>query len=164
MRRWIVVLALTLLIAGCAGTSENAAAGQQAQSVAPSPAALSTAEAGKRYLEIVAPYNAALEELESAAQAGESWAKLRTRAAKVAQTNQEHGQALRAIVWPEPVRAPMAALLAQIDAAQAHWQRAAQAKTADEFATEVRAAAGYSGAQAASEVRAALGLPAYSES
>lgn len=165
MRRWIAVLALTLLTTGCAGTPEQRPAGQQTASAASTPTAgeLSVAEAGRRYLEIVAPYNIALEELESAAQGGESWTALRTRAAKVAQANEQHAQALRAVTWPAQARGPMAALLAETDAAQPHWLRAAQAKTADEFGAAVRSAVSHSGAKAAGEVRTALGLPPYSE-
>lgn len=161
MRRWMAVLALTLLTAGCAGTAQDAPAAPQSPSVASSPAELSVGDAGKRYLEIVEPYNAALEELKVAGKAGESWTALRARVAKVARANEEHGKALRGVVWPEPVRAPMAALLAEIDAAQPHWVRAAQATSADGFAAAIRDAAAHSGTEAAGEVRAALGLPPY---
>lgn len=165
MRRWLAVLALALLAAGCADQpSEDRPLSQQSTSAASSPAELSVSEAGKRYLEIVAPYNSALEELKAAGKAGESWTALRTRAGKVAEANEQHGKALRAVAWPEPVRASMAALLAEIEAAQPHWARAAQAKSSDEFAAAVRDAAAHSGSKAAGEVRAALRLPPYSSS
>lgn len=163
MRRWAAVLALTLLTAGCGGTPEDRPFSQQTTPAASSPSELSVADAGKRYLEIVAPYNAALEELETAAQSGESWTALRNRAAKVAQANEQHGKALRDVNWPAQVRGPMAALLAEIDAAQPYWLRASQAKTADEFLTEVKAAASHGGTTPANEIRAALGLPGYTE-
>lgn len=163
MRRWLAVLALTLLTAGCAGTSEtDRPPSQQSSAAATTAGELSVADAAKRYLEIVAPYNSALEDLKAAGKAGESWPALRTRAGKVAQANEQHGKALREVNWPAQARAPMAALLTEIDAAQPHWVRASQAKSSDEFAAAVGDAAEHSGSKAAGEVRAALGLPAYS--
>jgi hypothetical protein len=125
---------------------------------------LTVAEAGRRYLEIVAPYNKALEELETAANSGKAWTTVRALAVKVAETNKSHGLALRTTAWPEEVRAPMAALLAEMDVAQRYWDTAARAKNVDELARAIRSAGKHSGAKPAGEVRAKLGLPAYSES
>lgn len=166
MRRWIAVLTLTLLAAGCGGAQEEAPAAQQAASPATSSASaeLSLADASARYLEIVAPYNTAVEEFEDAAQSGQSWTKLRDLAAKVAQANKAHGQLLRDTAWPAQVREPMAALLTEIDAAQPYWEKAAQAKTEKELTDAVLAAVEHSGAKQAGAVRQALGLPPYTES
>lgn len=167
MRRWIAILALALLTMGCSEARDRppASAGQQTATEAPSPtpAALSLAQAKTRYLEIVTPYNTALEELEKAINAGKPWTTVRTLAGKVATANAEHAQALRATVWPDEVRAPMAALLAETDAAQRYWQLAAQAKTAQELNSAIRSAAQHSGSKQATEVRSKLGLPPYRE-
>lgn len=169
MRRSITVLALALVVAGCGGTPEDpAAAGTPAQTAsaapAPTPSALTVAEAGPRYLEIVAPYNKALEEMETAANSGKSWTTVRALAAKVAEANETHARALRATVWPDVVRTSMAALLAETDIAQRYWESAGRAKNVDELARALRAAGRHSGAKPAGEIRAKLGLPAYSES
>jgi len=169
VRRWTTTLALTVLLAGCGGQSAPSAAPTAARptestAATTTPATLSLADAKARYLEIVAPYNEALEALETAANGGKSWTAVRTLAGKVAQTNAAHAEALRAIAWPEPVREPMAALLAEADAAQRHWERAASAKGAEELAGAIRDAARRSGAKQAGKVREALGLPPYRES
>jgi hypothetical protein len=169
VRRSIAVLALALLVAGCGGRQdEPSAAGPPAQSAAPAPApspsALTVAEAGPRYLQIVAPYNKALEEMETAANSGKSWTTVRALAGKVAETNEAHARALRATVWPDVVRTPMAALLVETDIAQRYWEAAARAKTVDELARALRSGGRHTGAKPAGEIRAKLGLPAYSES
>jgi hypothetical protein len=122
------------------------------------------AQAKTRYLEIVTPYNTALEELENAFNAGKPWTTVRTLAGKVATASAEHARALRATVWPDEVRQPMAALLAETDAAQRYWLLAAQAKTAQELTSAIRSAAKHSGSKQAAEIRSKLGLPPYRES
>lgn len=169
MRRVIAALALVLLSAGCANTEQDAstppAVGHTVSPApTPTPTTIDVAQARTRYLEIVAPYNDALEEFESAANAGKSWTSLRTLAGKVAETNAAHAQHLRATAWPPQVHTPMAALLKETDAAQRYWERAARAKTIEELAQAVRAASKHSGAKPAGQVRSALGLPPYSES
>ncbi len=168
MRRLIGVLALAMLVAGCGGGEEFDLTQKDpptaVTSPAPRPSVLTVAEAGRRYLEIVAPYNKALEELETAANSGKAWTTVRALAVKVAETNKSHGLALRTTAWPEEVRAPMATLLAEMDVAQRYWDAAARAKNVDELARAIRSAGKHSGAKPAGEVRAKLGLPAYSES
>jgi len=169
MRRLIAALALVLVATGCGNTEQvpptRAAAGQTASPVpTPTPAAMTVAQARARYLKIVAPYNTALEKFETAANAGRSLTSLRTLARKVAETNAAHATALRAAAWPPQVHTSMAAMLTETDAAQRQWERAGRAKTVEELASAVRAAAGHSGAKPASQVRSALGLPPYSES
>lgn len=167
MRRLtIAILAVTMLVAGCGVGQDKPIWVQTPTSAipAPTPSALTVAEAGRRYLEIVAPYNEALEALETAANTGKSWTTVRSLAAEVAETNKSHGRALRGTVWPEEVRTAMDALLTEIDTAQRYWERAAGAKTVDELASAIQSASRHSGAEAAGQVRVALGLPAYSES
>src|SRR5215211_6147422 len=154
MRRLLAVLALALLAGGCGGQgsadpAQPAPPPAAAPSASSGPSALTVAAAGPRYLEIVKPYNVALERFEDAAHANTPWRDLRPLAAAVAQANAAHAQALRETPWPEEVRAPMAALLAEIDLAQREWQRVAAAKTADELAQAVRAAAAHSGSKPA---------------
>jgi hypothetical protein len=168
VRRWIAVLALTLLAAGCREAPDRSAttaaeARTAAPTAKPTPAALTLPQAKARYLEIVTPYNTALEKLETAANGGKSWTTVRTLAGKVATANAEHAQALRATAWPDEVRKPMAALLAETDTAQGYWQRAARAKNAEELMSAIRSAAKHSGSKPATEIRSKLGLPAYRE-
>ncbi|MEO3744004.1 hypothetical protein [Plantactinospora sp. B5E13] len=165
-------LAVALLVAGCGG--DGTPAGPSWVAAAPSatpesgptsaPVALSLGRARARYLEIVRPYNTALEAFESAAQAGRAWTALRPLAAKVAAANRTHGRALRDTTWPARVREPVTALLRETDAAQREWERAARAETAAELLDAVNAAIRHSGAKQAGAVRSALGLAAYTES
>lgn len=168
VRQWTTVLVLALLLTGCGERSETLTQSPAWQSAAPaaptSPTTLTAAEAKARYLEIVEPYNTALEKLEDGANAGKSWQTVRALAGEVAQTNAAHAMELRGTAWPEKARAPMAALLEETDAAQRHWQRAARAAGTEELMREIRSASARSGAKEATRVRAALGLPAYRES
>jgi hypothetical protein len=171
VRRLVTVMVLALLAGGCEGAGPG---GSSTWVTSPAPPTtsptssagstpLTVAQAGSRYLEIVRPYNTALEKFEDAAHAGTPWKNLRPLAGRVAQANAAHAKALRQTSWPAAVRAPMAALLTEIDLAQRSWQRAAQAKTADELARAVRAAAAHSGSKPAGQIRTLLGLPPYSE-
>ncbi|SIM87676.1 hypothetical protein [Micromonospora cremea] len=166
MRRWTATLTLIVLLTGCGGGEQVDPQAPQPvwQSVAPTtPATLTPAEAKRRYLAIVAPYNTTLEELEDAVNAGKPWRTVRTLAADVARTNEAHAVELRETVWPAEVRAPMGALLKENDVALRHWRRAGEAADADALMREIRAAAAHSGAREAGKVRTALGLPAYRE-
>jgi hypothetical protein len=125
---------------------------------------LTVAQAGSRYLQIVTPYNAALQKFQDAAHANKPWRDLLPLAGQVAQANAAQAQALRQASWPVEVATPMATLLTEIDLAQGDWQRAADAKTSDELAQAVRAAAGHSGSTPAGQIRTALGLPPYTKS
>lgn len=169
MRRLLAVLIIALFASGC-GTGRGGAGAwvtapaSPLTSPTPSPSTLTVAQAGSRYLQIVAPYNAALQKFQDAAHANEPWRDLRPLAGEVAQANAAQAQALRQTSWPTGIATPMAALLTQIDLAQGDWQRAANAKTSDELAQAVRAAAAHSGSQPAGQIRTALGLPPYSKS
>jgi hypothetical protein len=166
-RTFAALVALSLLATGCGESPDTqpAPASQAATAAPPSaPAALTLAQAKDRYLKIVTPYNTALEDLETAANAGKSWTTVRVLAGKVATANAQHAAALRATTWPAEVREPMAELLAETDAAQREWQRAAQAKTVEELGAAIRSAAAHSGTKPATEIRGKLGLPPYRES
>jgi hypothetical protein len=167
VRRWTAILVLALLLTGCGERYETQTQTQSPvlQSAAPTtPVALGAAEAKARYLTIVEPYNVALEKLEDAANAGKPWRTVRALAGDVARTNAVHAVELRQTAWPEKVRAPVAALLAENAAALPHWRRAGEATSAEELMREIRSASAHSGAKEAGRVRAALGLPAYRES
>ncbi|MGS2618598.1 hypothetical protein ACVCAH_29315 [Micromonospora sp. LZ34] len=170
MRRWTAALALTVVLAGCGGGEQTETMTQQpawqggTPTTSPTPAALTPEEAKSRYLAIVAPYNTALEKLETAANAGKPWRTVRKLAAEVARTNAAHAVALRETAWPEQARALMAALLKENEVALRHWRRAGEAADAEALMREIRAAAAHSGGEEAGKVRAALGLPPYRES
>jgi hypothetical protein len=124
---------------------------------------LSRAAAAKRYLEIVRPYNVALERLEQAFNAGAPLVRLRALADAVARSNAEHMRQLRATAWPSAVRAPMEQLLAESAAAQPYWRQAAAANTREELARSLLAAARHDGTSSANKIRNALGLDDYDE-
>ena len=124
---------------------------------------LTRAAAAKRYLEIVRPYNLALERLEQAFNAGEPVVRLRTLADAVARSNAAHIRRLRATVWPSAVRAPMKELLVESAAAQPYWRQAATAGTRQELARSLVAVARHDGTDPANKIRRALGLDDYDE-
>src|SRR6266566_566189 len=156
-----VVMAVLVAVAGCSSQPQMTSAPAGSPVAPPTtvkPKALSRAAAAKRYLEIVRPYNLALERLEQAFNAGESVVRLRTLAERVARSNAAHIRQLRATVWPSVVRAPMKRLLAQPS-----WRQAAEAGTREDLARSVVAAARHDGTDAANEIRRALGLDDYDE-
>lgn len=167
------VTAVAVAVAGCSSQPEVAPApaaspeAPVASPVAPpttaKPRALSRAAAAKRYLEIVRPYNVALEGLEDAFNAGQSIVRLRPLAARVAEANAAHMRKLRATVWPSVVRAPMKRLLAESAAAQPYWRQAAEADSREEMARLAVAAGRHDGTDAANQIRRALGLDDYDE-
>jgi hypothetical protein len=124
---------------------------------------LSRAGAAKRYLEIVRPYNVALERLERAFNGGAPLVRLRVLADAVARSNAEHMRRLRATVWPSTVRAPMKQLLAESAAAQPYWRQAAEASTREELARSLVEAARHNGTNSANKIRRTLGLEDYDE-
>ncbi len=169
MRRLLAAAATAALVtvAGCSSQRQVTAAAPSVSSVAPPTTvkvqALSRAAAAKRYLEIVRPYNLALERLEQAFNAGEPVVTLRALAGSVARSNAAHMRQLRATAWPSLVGAPMKQLLAESAAAQRYWLEAAEAGTREELARSVIAATRHDGTDAANKVRHALGLDDYDE-
>jgi hypothetical protein len=164
-----VVMVVLVAISGCSSQAEvpAAPAAPAENAVAPpttaKPKALSRAAAAKRYLEIVRPYNLALEGLEQAFNAGESIVRLRPLAERVAGSNAAQMRQLRATAWPSAVRAPMKRLLAESAAAQPYWRQAAEAGSREELARSVVAADRHNGTDVANEIRHALGLDPYDE-
>src|SRR6266498_55393 len=124
---------------------------------------LSRAAAARRYLEIVRPYNVALERLEQAFNSGAPLVRLRALADAVAGTNATQMRQLRATVWPSAVRSPMKQLLTESAAAQPYWRQAAEASTREELARSVLEAARHDGTGPANKIRRALGLDDYNE-
>lgn len=167
------LLGITLLAAaGCsAGTMEQPASSPALTSSAAAPPsstvarprALSRAQAAKRYLAIVKPYNVALERLERAFNAGRPLGDLRALARAVAIANDTQMDQLRAALWPTAVRPPMRSLLAESAAAKPYWLQAAGAGTRNELARALVTASRHDGSDAASQIRRALGLGAYDE-
>jgi hypothetical protein len=124
---------------------------------------LTRAAAAKRYLEIVRPYNVALERLEQAFNAGAPLVRLRALADAVARMNAAHMRQLHATVWPSAARAPMRQLLTESAAAQPYWRQAAEASTREELARSLVEAARHDGTDPANKIRRALGLDDYDE-
>lgn len=176
-------LVLVALLAGCGqqvaasptGSTQTAPTGSASAptssaaiptaTAAPSPsqpAALSTAAAGKRYLEITRPYNVALEAYERGFNAGESVATLKRRARTVADAAGAEAAALGETRWPTAV-ATLTAELARIDRrARTQWLAVAAADTREAMLGKVRSLP--SGAATGARIRSLLGLPKYDES
>jgi len=127
------------------------------------PQPLSRAQAAKRYLAIVKPYNVALERLEQAFNAGRPLDALRMLSRAVATANDTQMNKLRATLWPTAVRQPMRTLLAESAVAQRYWLQAVEAGTRDELAGSLVTASRHDGSDAAGQIRRALGLGAYDE-
>jgi hypothetical protein len=179
VRRLPAILAAVavVIVAGCArqpdqdGTDDPSAAAASEPTAstaappttAPRKKALSRAQAGARYLDIVKPYNIALERLEKGFNSGKPIAELRTLADKVARTNSTQIRQLRATTWPAKVRAPIRKLVAESEAAQRYWRQAAEAGTRNELAQAAVAAGRHDGSEPAADIRKALGLGAYDE-
>ena len=127
------------------------------------PAPLSVAAAGTRYLAVTRPYNVALERFEKAANSGASVATLQTRARAVAAANAAESRQLVAIAWPTKVQTQIRALAKADAAARPHWRRVASADSLAEMARYVKLASAESGKAPAAEIRRLLGLPKYDE-
>jgi hypothetical protein len=127
------------------------------------PAPMSLAAAGKKYLEVTRPYNVALERFEKAANGGSSVATLQARARAVAAANLAESRQLLAIAWPTKVANQIQALAKADAAARPHWLRVAAADSLSEMARHVKLASTESGKAPAVEIRRLLGLPKYDE-
>ena len=127
------------------------------------PVPMSTAAAGKLYLQVTRPYNVALERFEKAANSGASVATLQARARAVAAANQTESKQLLAVVWPSKVARQIRALAQADAAARPYWLKVAAADSLGEMAPHVRRAVAESGKSPAAEIRRLLGLPKYDE-
>jgi hypothetical protein len=151
-----------------AGTSEATpppAATQATPSATKStPAVLSVDEAAERYLDIVRPYNEALEKLEQAINGGEPLATQTAVAADVAAELENEIAHLRSTAWPTEIRIPVDDLVAVSEKALEQWQQAADAQTPDDLIDAALAAAEFDGTDAATTIREHLGIDPYDES
>lgn len=127
------------------------------------PPALSEAEAATRYLEIVRPYNEALEQFELAVNGGEELATLTGMASDTADALETEIGELRATAWPEAISTHVDALIGESEQALEHWQEAARAQTRDDLVDSVLAAAEFDGSDPTGSIREILNLDAYDE-
>jgi hypothetical protein len=167
--RPLVTAAAVLALAGCstATTATPVAAPPTTSTTTvttPStPAPPSKPDAARRYLAIVKPYNVALEQLETAINAGQPIATMRTRAGELATANETQIKELQAAAWPADVRAPMDELIAESGKAQEFWLKAAQAPNRNKIIEAVQAAGKHSGKKPAEAIRTLLELAKYNE-
>jgi hypothetical protein len=170
MKRLVPGLVAVITCSGCLGSTPTAEPATRPPAVSATPSAaptarvaLTRAQAAKRYLQIVRPYNSALERFETAAHAGRSWTSLRVLAARISSTNAAHIRALRTTPWPPEAREEVTALIAVSVRAGRYWSAAAEAPGPAQFQTAVLRGAKLSGKREATAVRHALGLPPYRE-
>ncbi len=121
-------------------------------------------EAAQRYLEIVRPYNEALEDLERGVNSGRSLDTVTGLAGAVAEANAAHIEELADTNWPTDVQSAVDDLIAESTAAQEYWEDAAAAETYDGFIEAVLAAGEHDGTEAAEIIRELLNLDEYDES
>jgi hypothetical protein len=133
-------------------------------SVKPSPAALTRAQAARRYLAIIRPYNVALERLEKGVNTGRPVPTLHQLAKHLVAANTAQVRALRGTPWPTAVRPAMRRLIAESAAAQRYWRGAMRAPTRAAMIRYILAAAKHDGAEPAAKIRRLLRLPGYDES
>ncbi|WP_132156145.1 hypothetical protein [Kribbella antiqua] len=131
--------------------------------VTTTPARLSVAAAGKRYLAVTRPYNVALERFEKAANSGASVSTLQAQARAVAAANLTESRQLLLIAWPTKVNKQIRALAKADAAARPHWLQVAAADSLSDMARHVKLASAESGKAPAAEIRRLLGLPKYDE-
>lgn len=171
----ITVAATAALLAACTPSAEQDAARTPASlpssASTPTPSSqpttttrppLSKAQAARRYLQIVKPYNVALETLEKAVNAGQPMSRLRQLADAARKATTTEMRALRATRWPSIVRADVRELATAIDASLADWRRATRAQTLEDLIKAVSAAAKH-GSAAAKTIRQRLELEKYDE-
>lgn len=178
----IGVLAAAVALAGCASDPADAGAAATPPSTAttdatpseattqatPSPAkstptAMPMDEAAEHYLEIVRPYNEALEKLEQAVNGGESLETQTALAEDTAAALENEIDQLQSTAWPTEIRSSVDDLAEVSEEALEHWRQAADAQTQDDLISAVLAAAEFDGTDAATAIREYLGLDSYDE-
>lgn len=183
MRRLITTSLALLLVTGCASiadsTPEPGAATPQATESSPAPtpptpepaspspseaARLGTEEAAVRYLEIVRPYNEALEALETAINTGQPVDVQQEQAAATVTALHTEITELRNVRWPAEVEPHVLALADAGDEAVPSWETAAAATTSETMITAVLAALEHDDQAAADAIRRLLALDQYDES
>lgn len=177
MRRLITTSLALLLVSGCAGTADGmpepaartpqastSASASPSPSEAPSePARLGTEEAAVRYLEVVRPYNEALEALETAINTGRPVEVQQEHAAATLATLGAEIEALRGERWPAEVEPHVRSLADASEQAVPSWEAAAAATTSEDMVAAVLAALDHDDQAAADAIRRLLSLDQYDE-
>ncbi|GAA1147770.1 hypothetical protein GCM10009630_52840 [Kribbella jejuensis] len=127
------------------------------------PAALTLAAAGAKYLQITRPYNVALESFEKAANENMSVTTLQNRAKLVAAANLAESRALLKVAWPTAVSKQIRALANADAAARSHWLKVATADTKSEMANHLKEATAAASKAPSAQIRQLLHLPKYNE-
>lgn len=173
MRRMLIVAAIVVAVAtGCGSDAPDAGDAPSLTTTSPAapPTTVTTtteavptrAQAAKRYLRIVAPYNRALEKLEQAVNSGRPMPELRSLAKAALAASRSEMRQLRAAVWPTSVRGVVGQLANAIEQSHAHWRQATKAQSGPELVQAIGRAAG-KGKQAAVTIRKRLDLERYDE-
>ncbi|MEU4364022.1 hypothetical protein [Promicromonospora sp. NPDC023987] len=182
MHRLITTSLALLLVSGCAstvaGAPEPAASTPQTTEPSsastprtPEPAAtapseaprLGAEEAAVGYLEIVRPYNEALEALETAINTGQPVDVQQEQAVATLTALRAEIKELRDVRWPAKVEPHALALADAGDQAVPSWEAAAAATTSDSMVTAVLAALEHDDQAAADAIRRLLALDQYEE-
>lgn len=153
------------LLAGCGSqaTDPGSFVTPAATATPTGPVELTREQAADRYLDIVRPYNQALEELEQAFNGGQDLATLtRLAGATAAALETEIGQ-LQSTRWPAEVQSQVEDLVAASERALPHWREAAAVASRDDLVAAARAAGEHDGGEAAGTIRELLGLDPYDE-
>ena len=179
MRRLITTSLVLLLASGCASTADSAAepaapaprtsapasaSPSETVGTAPSePARLGGEEAAVRYLEIVRPYNEALEALETAINTGQPVEAQQEQAAATLTELRAEIKALRGERWPAKVEPHARSLADAGEQAVPSWEAAVAAATAEDMVAAVLAALEHDDQAAADAIRRLLALDQYDE-
>jgi hypothetical protein len=185
MRRLITTSLVLLLASGCASTvdDEPGPAAPTARAAAPAtpapptsgpavapssepaePARLGTEEAAVRYLEIVRPYNEAIEALETAINTGQPVDVQQEQAAATLAALRTELEGLRAARWPAEVEPHALSLADAGERAVPSWEAATAATTPEGMVDAVLAALEHDDQPAADAIRRLLSLDQYDES
>lgn len=177
----VLTTAMALAACGSSTTDTSTVASEPSTSAAPetttpvattspapaatksSPAALSQEKAAERYLDIVRPYNEALESLEQAVNGGEPLETQTALAADTADALESEIAELRSTTWPSEIGSPVEDLIAVSEKSLEHWREAADAQTQNDLINAVMAAAEFDGGDAATAIREQLGIGPYDE-
>lgn len=168
MRRIATVLAGLLILCGCGGDSSDDRADQTeptqavaaATSTAPpstTTATMSVEEAAARYLELVAPYNALIEEIADAVEQDDV-DEARRIAGELATVEREFSLALQTEKWPTDVQPAMDRLVEELASEILLWRQISLAETASEMTGYFEEMYTTEGGGAAELVRQKLGL------
>jgi hypothetical protein len=173
MRRLVPTFVVLLLGSGCAsvdngapGSADSTPVKSASAPATPSPSEtprLTVGEAATRYLEVVRPYNEALEALETAINTGQPVDVQRKQAASTVAALRAEIDALRGTRWPADVEPHAMSLAAASEQAIPSWETAAAATTPDDLVAAVLAAMEHDDQAAADAIRELLALDQYDE-